>query len=84
MASSLPTPRTEPIPNRTATSPTDSAHGSSVAVASDALRSGDRTTTPWRDASWASECGLQNPIGWALSNAAQNAAGSWNLIHDEA
>ena len=52
--------------------------------ASEALRSGVRTTTPWRRASRTSVCGLQNPIGWALSSAAQNAAGSWYLIHDEA
>ena len=61
LASSLPTPRTEPIPRRTATSPTDSAHGSSVAAASDALRSGVRTTTPWRRASCTSECGSRSP-----------------------
>ena len=53
-------------------------------MASEALRSGVRTTTPWRRASWTRVCGLQNPIGWALSSAAQNAAGSWYLIHDEA
>ena len=58
--------------------------GSSVALASEALRSGVRTTTPWRRASWTRVCGLQNPIGWAFSSAAQNAAGSWYLIHDEA
>ena len=58
--------------------------GSRVAVAREALRSGVRTTTPWRRASRTSVCGLQNPIGWALSSAAQNAAGSWYLIHDEA
>ncbi len=58
--------------------------GSSVAFAAEALRSGVRTTTPWRRASRTSVCGLQNPIGWALSSAAQNAAGSWYLIHDEA
>ena len=77
-------PRTDPIPSRTATPPVDASHGSSVAVASDARRSGVRTTTPWRRASWTSECGLQNPIGCAFSSAAQNAAGSWNLIHDDA
>ena len=43
-----------------------------------------RTTTPWRRASRTNVCGLQKPIGWALSNAAQNAAGSWYLIHDDA
>ncbi len=88
-ANSEPIPRTDPIPNRTATSPSDDVppeprHGSSVAAARDALRSGVCTTTPWRRASRTSVCGDQNPIGCALSSAAQNAAGSWYLIHDDA
>ena len=45
-ASSEPMPRTDPIPNRTATPFSDSGHGSNVAAASDALRSGVCTTTP--------------------------------------
>ncbi len=53
-------------------------------MASEALRSGVRTVTPWRRASWTNVCGLQNPIGWAFNSAAQNAAGSWYLIHDDA
>ena len=78
-------PRTDPIPSRTATPPIDPvARFQRGRARSDALRSGERTTTPWRRASCASVCGLQKPIGWALSSAAQNAAGSWNLSHDEA
>ena len=72
-------PRIEPMPRRTDVPPS-----SSVAPASEALRSGVCTITPCRRASCTSVCGDQNPIGWALMSAAQNAAGSWYLIHDEA
>ena len=55
-----------------------------MAVAAEALRSGVRISTPWRRASPTIVWGDQNPIGWALSRAAQNAAGWWYLIHEEA
>ncbi len=85
----VPSPRTDAMPNRTASSTPGpdccaGSTGSSVAPASDAFRSGVRTTTPWRRASRTSECGLQNPIGWEFNRAAQKAAGSWYLIHDDA
>ena len=77
VARSSPTLRTEPIPNRMASPPVDSAHGSNVAVAADRLTSGDSVMTPWRWASATSVLGAQNPMGCALSSPAQNAAGQW-------
>ena len=79
-----PMPRTEPMPKRTAWPEHDAASGCNVAAANDVLMSGVCVMTPWRVASCTSECGDQKPMGCALSNAAQNAAGSWNLIHAEA
>ncbi len=74
-ASSSPIVRIDPSPRRTACPPVDIVHGSSVAIASEASRSGPSVVTPWRRASLTSECGDQKPIGWALISAAQNAAG---------
>ena len=69
-ASSLPTPRTLEMPRRNANPPVDSLHGSKVAPAFDAFKSGLCTTTPCRRASRTSECGDQKPIGCAFNNAA--------------
>ncbi|CAB4571235.1 unannotated protein [freshwater metagenome] len=77
-------PRTEDIPIRMASTPCESRSWVTVATSDDVLMSGVWTTTPCRRASRTKVCEDQKPIGCEFSNAVQNIAGSYNLIHAEA
>src|SRR5699024_12191611 len=64
----LPTPRTGARPKRTASAPSSSR--STFACTAEVHTSARSTRTPRRRASATSDCGEQNPIGWAASNPA--------------